>query len=304
MKSFKILIIGGTRFFGIDIVNFLLEKNHQVSILSDSPQKDIFIKAVEIYKGDRHDKSLLRKIARENDFDFIIDNIASGREDIKECLSAFKGRVNRYILTSSCWVYKVLAPISRPFEEGDLKDVFYKRKIDKITRDYIKGKISAEQVLLNQQDVKYTIFRPCMISGPNDHNLRSYFYFQKLKEGKEIIALKEQKRFQLAFKEDIARVYERAVATEKSANQIYNLAPLKTITAVDFIKMAAKSLNTKPAICFLEKEQALDYFKEEPFNFESDLYSSTKAVKELKISFTPYEKWIKKTMLWHLKKYA
>lgn len=311
MAKFNILIIGGTRFFGIDIVNFLLKTGHQVTVLSNAGKIPRFVINPKIFKGDRRDHSFLKKVADQNKFDFIVDNIASAGEDVKDCLSIFRGRVNHYILTSTAWVYKILDSFGRPFREEDLINRQLKkqprRELKEITLNYIKGKLACEKVLMNQSSIKYTIFRPCMVVGQNDHNLRAYFYFQRLMDRGKIILFKEANQFQLVYKEDVAKIYQEAMESPESINQIFNLAPAETISPKKFVELSAKTLKIKPKFCILPKKKVAlvvpNYLENEPFNFESDLYDSTKIRERLKTSFTPYEKWIKNTAIWYRDQY-
>ena len=311
MGKHKILIIGGTRFFGVDIVNSFLKAGHRVAVLSNAEKMPKFIANPQIFRGNRRDKAFLKRIANQNRFDFIIDNIASTGKDVKDCLSIFRGKFNHYILTSTAWVYKTLKPFARPFREEDLKTTHFKeqqrRNIQKITLNYIKGKIACEKALVSQAKVKYTIFRPCMVVGQKDHNLRAYFYFQRLMDHGKIILFKEANQFQLVYKEDVAKIYREAIGSPESINQIFNLAPAETISPKKFVELSAKAFKTKPKFCILPKKKVAlvipNYLENEPFNFESDLYDSAKIKQKLKVSFTPYEKWIKNIAIWYRDKY-
>ena len=94
----KVLILGGTNFIGVEIVSLLLDKGLEVTCYTRGNKK-INRNASHI-KGDRDNKSLLKKVA-SNEYDIVIDNISFSGEDVSSVLDAFKGKVDTIVQASS-----------------------------------------------------------------------------------------------------------------------------------------------------------------------------------------------------------
>lgn len=122
----RILVIGGTQFFGKLIVEQFLARGDQVTIFSRGLRRPEFWDAVEHIPGDRDDHAAFVRSLRQHAFDVVIDNIAFDQGDVEAAIQAFAGRVGRYVLTTSGAVYATrrfdavrrLAPIRE--EDADL----------------------------------------------------------------------------------------------------------------------------------------------------------------------------------------
>lgn len=72
----KILVLGGTRFFGIDMVNALLENGHDVTLAIRGNTKAVFGLRVSYIFLDRHDEASVKAELGGKYFDVVIDKIA------------------------------------------------------------------------------------------------------------------------------------------------------------------------------------------------------------------------------------
>ena len=73
----KILVIGGTRYFGIHMVNKLLEQGHEVTIATRGKTPDSY--------GDKVERITIQRTNEESmrHFDVVIDKIAYCSNDIR-----------------------------------------------------------------------------------------------------------------------------------------------------------------------------------------------------------------------------
>ena len=78
----KILVIGGTRFFGIHMVNELLRNGHAVTIASRGKTKDDFGDKVSRIILQRTDADSIKNALNNQHFDVVIDKIAYCSNDI------------------------------------------------------------------------------------------------------------------------------------------------------------------------------------------------------------------------------
>ncbi|MGV2805266.1 NAD-dependent epimerase/dehydratase family protein, partial [Clostridium perfringens] len=101
----KILVLGGTRFFGKRLVNRLLAKGDAVTILPRGHHQDSFGGAVARLTVDRKDPECLQQAVGSQDFDIVYDNICYTPEEAGQAADIFAGRIGQYVLTSTLSVY-------------------------------------------------------------------------------------------------------------------------------------------------------------------------------------------------------
>lgn len=73
----KILVIGGTRYFGIHMVNKLLEQGHEVTIATRGKTPDSYGDKVERITIQRTNEESMREALQGKHFDVVIDKIVS-----------------------------------------------------------------------------------------------------------------------------------------------------------------------------------------------------------------------------------
>lgn len=100
----KILVMGGTRFFGIHMVNELLENGHDVTIATRGKTSDGFGDKVERMIVERTDGQNLKNALHGKHYDVVIDKIAYCSNDIKAIMEAVE--CGKYIHMSSTSVYE------------------------------------------------------------------------------------------------------------------------------------------------------------------------------------------------------
>ena len=75
-EKMNILVIGGTRYFGIHMVNKLLEQGHRLTIATRGKTRDSFGDKVERIIIERTNEESMRKALQGKHFDVVIDKIA------------------------------------------------------------------------------------------------------------------------------------------------------------------------------------------------------------------------------------
>ena len=99
----NVLVIGGTKFMGIELVWRLLEHGNSVTIATRGKTKDEFGYRVKRIKMDLTDEDSVKKALEGKEFDVVFDNLAYCSNYVKNVLSCVKCR--RYIQISSVAVY-------------------------------------------------------------------------------------------------------------------------------------------------------------------------------------------------------
>lgn len=176
----NILVLGGTRFFGVHLVNSLLQKGHNVTIATRGKTKDMFGDKVDRVIIERTDSESLSAVIGKRYFDVACDNLAYCSNDVKALLDSLK--CGRYVMTSSGSVYsnqhlqtaeKEFDPLLHSFKWCSRQDYPY----DEIKRQ-------AESALFQ----KYSQFQSVAVRfpyviGEDDYTQRLYFYVEQIIKG-------------------------------------------------------------------------------------------------------------------------
>src|SRR5689334_15579627 len=111
-----VLIVGGTRFVGYELVGRLLAAGDMGTILNRGTHPDPFGERVERLRADRTTPEL-EQVLDGRSFDAAIDFAAYTGEDVARIVRLLDGRVGHYIFISSGQVYLVREGIAPPFRE-------------------------------------------------------------------------------------------------------------------------------------------------------------------------------------------
>src|SRR5512140_3406795 len=180
----KVLVIGGTRFFGRLIVRKFLDRGDDVTVLTRGAVQPDFWDKVGHITAERSDHTDFERKLRGRTFALVVDNIAYNRADVESALRAFRGSAGHYLLCSSGSVYR---------EYDDLRQLRIHREADadldfKGDLAYSEGKREAEKVLreLSSSDLPFTIIRPPVVQGPFDPSGRGWYWLQRVADAREV----------------------------------------------------------------------------------------------------------------------
>ncbi len=171
----KILVLGGTRFFGIHMVNALIESGHDVTIATRGISKDPFGDKVKRLTLDRKDQGSMKQTLNGKHFDVVIDKIAYCSNDIKYALEVID--CDKYIHMSSTAVYD---PKTINTKEDDFDG--FSRPVIWCNREdfpYDEIKRQAEYVLHQKYaDRNWIAVRYPVVLGEDDYTGRLKFYVE------------------------------------------------------------------------------------------------------------------------------
>lgn len=171
----KILVIGGTRFFGIPMVCELLRKGHQVTIATRGKSQDIFGDGVERIVLERTDPESMRKALKGKSYDVVIDKIAYCSNDIKYALDVID--CHKYIYMSTTAVYQPKHINTKEEEfDGATKELLWCNRPD---FPYDEVKRQAECALCQiYGDKNWIAVRYPFVIGKDDYTNRLRFYVE------------------------------------------------------------------------------------------------------------------------------
>jgi nucleoside-diphosphate-sugar epimerase len=309
----KVLVIGGTRFFGASIAQRLVDKGHSVTLLNRGQTPDDFGESVERIRGDRNDyRGFVRQFENKS-YDAVIDMIAFRAEDTQAAVKAFAGKTDHYIHISTGAVYLVTQDYPTPIKEEDFdRPLYAKPEEGNEWWDYGFHKRECENVLqkaFKESEFPSTVFRLPIVIGEKEYTLRAYSYFIRITDGKPMIVPDGGLNvFTLVYQNDIARTVVDNLLNPASYGQAYNLAQDDIMTTKSFISMAAGILGKKPELVDIPsgllnrtplKTSFSPYFSRRAF-----VMDVAKAKRDLQYRATPPKEWMTKTIRWFDRKYS
>lgn len=180
----NVLVLGGTRFFGKNLVELLLKEQIKVTLLTRGKTEDEFGDQVQRLVVDREDAVALEKAIGDQQYDVVYDNICFTPQQAREAVSIFQNKTKRYILTSSLSVYDFGTAICH---ESDVDTHHYTIDADpEAELSYGEGKRQAEAVFFQQADFPVAAVRFPIVLGPNDYTKRLDFHVERVLSGKVI----------------------------------------------------------------------------------------------------------------------
>lgn len=171
----NILVVGGTRFFGVHLVESLLKHGHEVTILTRGNTRDTFGNKVKRLLLDRTDLDSLIYNLSEKKYDVVYDNIAYSSNDVKKLLDTVK--CDRYIVTSSASIYsnwhmdmkeEEFNPLTHPLKWCDRTDDTY---------DELKRQVECA-TFTEYKNIPSVAVRFPFVIGEDDYTKRLYFYVE------------------------------------------------------------------------------------------------------------------------------
>lgn len=241
-----VLIIGGTRYFGLAAVEQLLEAGHKVSIFSRGNVRPAFWDDIEHIAGDREDAEGMAQKLAGRQFDGVIDNQCFDRQEAESVINALRGRVGRYVVASTVSVYgegghavsrhTVTEPLTdeerfavdyrslEPIGETALDNSTHPWDYRPNLSEYGEGKRHMERVMLESADWPWIVVRVPATLGPADPSGRFAWWLTRILDGEPILLPDGGTHaVQLGYSRDLARFLIRLLEDGPTHN-IYNYA--------------------------------------------------------------------------------
>lgn len=174
----KILVLGGTRFFGKKLVEQLLKQNHQVTIVTRGVSSNPFGDQVEHLQVDRQDKAAFKTAVAGRTFDIVYDNICYSPNEAKAFCDIFNGSIGKLVFTSTLSTYEANG---KPHAEGDFDPYHYEIVMgDTADFTYGEGKRLAEAVFYEHAKFPVAAVRFPIVMGEEDYTRRLHFHIERI----------------------------------------------------------------------------------------------------------------------------
>src|SRR4051812_18951344 len=102
----RVLVLGGTRFFGKRLVQSLVRTGERVEIATRQRADTVFSPQVPSHFVERSDLQTFKKsLGHISDWDVVFDQICYSSRDAELTCKFFEGRTKHYVMTSTMSVY-------------------------------------------------------------------------------------------------------------------------------------------------------------------------------------------------------
>ncbi len=241
----RVLVSGGNRYIGLDLVRELAASGHEVTVINS--HEVALPPGVQRVHADRREPGAFRRalLARRDDFDAFFDNTAFTPADVQPMMELFAGRLRHYVFTSSQAVYRrsYVLPIRETFRRHAPDDTDPRKA-------YGVGKVQCEELLLQawQTDAfPATCLRVGHTMGPRSPAAtRDPALFARIEAGRPILIPADGHAVtQLVHINDVARSMLSVLGRDHVRGQAYNVSGAEFASIGAVVKLAANAMNTE-----------------------------------------------------------
>lgn len=297
----KILVLGGTHFFGRHLVEALLKFGYDVTIATRGLKNIDFSKKVNKIVFDRYNEQSIKNVFSNETYDVVYDNLAYSSNDIEILLPHIK--YSKYIVTTSTAVYNPLEGEAKE-EDFDISKIEYKNELRDKNR-YAFGKRLVEASIYNKFQNKNIIMeRFPYVIGKDDYTKRLEKYIESY--------LKNQKMYvndlydKMSFISSVEAGTFLAFLSNVDYKGPMNAASNNQVSIYDILEKVSYLENDREEI-FKNKVNKL--FKSNtslyaPYNDTKDYSINTDKAKNLGFNFSNIDEWIDDLILhyyWSIK---
>lgn len=184
VDNMKILVLGGTRFFGKKLVELCLENNHDVTILTRCQSGNPFGAQVQQLSVDRNDVEALTKALATTTWDIVYDNICYSPNEAQKIAQILQNKTKKLVFTSTLSTYEADGKMK---SETDFNPYDYEIRMgDRDDFTYGEGKRQAEAVLFKEAAFPVVAVRFPIVLGEHDYTRRLHFHVERILNGQPI----------------------------------------------------------------------------------------------------------------------
>lgn len=250
----RVLVVGGTRFVGRGLVQRLVARGYEVTILNRGLQPDLFGERVERLIADRT-TSQFGTILHGRSFNVAIDFAAYDGADARGAVEALRGQVGHYIAISSGQVYLVKHDQPMLAREIDYEGPLIEEPAEGRDRNnwlYGMGKREMEDVLAaawEEERFPATRLRLPMVSGELDHAQRVQSYLHRILDGGPVIIPDGGHHpTRHVYSGSVINAIQGMLGREATFGEAYNLAQEETPTLAELVRLLCDQVGASPRI--------------------------------------------------------
>jgi nucleoside-diphosphate-sugar epimerase len=238
----KVLVTGATGFVGGHLVDELMDRSAEITVLARSASKaaDLASRGIRVISGDLHHTGGLEQAARNQDVVYHVAGVVAARDEAgfrraneegtRNLLAAIErqGR-SRFVLVSSL-------AAAGPAQSG--APLTGSEPPHPVTA-YGRSKLAAEQ-LVRSSSLCWSIVRPPIVYGPRDREVLKVFRLAKL--GLAPVFGDGSQELSAVHARDLAKALVAVVATETTAGRTYHACHPQVFTSGELGRTVAAAM--------------------------------------------------------------
>ncbi|HEX3913844.1 MAG TPA: NAD-dependent epimerase/dehydratase family protein [Steroidobacteraceae bacterium] len=312
-RPLRILVLGGTKFLGVHIVELALQRGHSVSLFNRGKTNADLFPQLEHLKGDRDAQLDALKGHR---WDAVVDDSGYFPRHVRLSAELLAPNVQRYLFISTISVYAGFAkPNSEDSPVGKIAD----ESVEKLDGGaYGPLKALCEKAAETAMPGRVAVIRPGLIVGPRDPTDRFTYWPARAARGGEMAAPgSAADRIQFIDARDLA-AFALHVIESQTVGTFNAVSPPGTFSMGELVaaSIAAADAQVKPApppravwvpADFLEKQKIQPWSDMPAWIPESGEYAAfaeTSAARAVHAGLTirPIQPTVNDTLAWHLER--
>lgn len=311
----KLLVLGGTRFIGRVFIETLLNRGfdrfYEITLCNRGKSAPSLFPNLKTIALDREADDMQAITSKE--WDYVVDFSSYFPNTLADLLSAWKGRVGRYIFISTVSVYD-LKPVregkirlDNPIEEDFPRKSYTKE--DRVNPDMItygERKVACEDELLAADWLDSIILRPSLVYGQYDYTDRYYYWLQRVRTQQQILVPDGGKtRLNSTFVDDFIQLIINCLRVDQHRT-IYNASTHEVCSLQDILRTTAQLMQCSPKWIFLDKasqsKHGLSYNRDGfPLVYGGDytLYNHDRALEDFDLGYHDLTASLQKTIQYY-----
>jgi nucleoside-diphosphate-sugar epimerase len=269
MAHDRVLVFGGNRFLGVEVVTRLLARGAEVTLVNRGSLKDPFGPLVKRVHLDRSRDPLEARL-RGGSWDGVVDLSLFTAADAERTARALRGKVGHYVMISTGQVYLVRKGAPAVARESDYDGPLLPEPAGAYDRDqwrYGMEKREAEAVI--HAAFPATRLRLPMVHGGRDFYRRLDSVVARVLDGGPLLLTRPEAPVRHLFAPAAARAID-ALLTRPPTGEAFNLAQREAVTVREFLGRVAACLGAPARLLEVEPRQLeeadVDPLQACPFN--------------------------------------
>lgn len=279
----KILVLGGTRFFGRKLVERLIEQQHEVTIVTRGVSENPFGDAVEHLKVDRKDVEAFKAAVAGRTFDIVYDNICYSPNEAKQFCEIFNDSIGKLVFTSTLSTYEANG---KPHVEGDFDPYSYDIVMgDTPEFTYGEGKRLAEAVFFKYAQFPVVAVRFPIVMGEDDYTRRLHFHVERIANSEPIAFVNTDAEISFIQATEAAEFLAWAGVTDVEGP--INATASGVISLKELITLIEEKTGKRARIALLGTEEVRS-----PYAVPASWYMTTEKAQQAGFTFSTLQNWL------------
>jgi len=279
----KVLVLGGTQYFGKKLVQKLIENGDQVTIATRGTKEAPFGNQVERLVIDREQKDSMAKALANKEWDLVYDQSCFSPIEARDTAEVLKGKTKRYIFTSTQAVYEFGTLHKEENFDAYTYEINYKTRREYLGYEgYKEAKRASEAVFHQLGDFDVVSVRFPIVVSEDDYSERLKFHVDKILSGQAIGIQNPDLRYSFIHADEAAEFLMKIGASDY--NGPINPGSAGDISLRELIDKIAQLAEKEPMI-----ETAIGAENQSPYSLPGSWSIDISMAERLGFEFSPLD---------------